>query len=170
MHCEHIRKKLNAYMDGELPEKQRPIVEAHLASCESCRRQLEDIRGIDELFQGTLSVPPVPDGLVARIMAEARRKQPMGIPEKHSLLPVWNPLQWIAELSASMRLAACATVILALVAGLSLDGGQITGRNASIEPEKNLYGLEWFDPAPPDSIGSVYIAMATQTYQKGNRP
>ncbi|NOY12251.1 MAG: hypothetical protein GXP51_00710 [Deltaproteobacteria bacterium] len=168
MRCRKIISYLNAYVDGELPERQRPIVEAHLATCESCRGRLEEIRGIDELFQATLPVPPVPDGLATRIMAEARRRQPMGIPERRSLLPVWNPLQWIAELSAPMRLATCATVLLALVAGLSLDGRDVTRRNVLIEQGKDLYGLEWFAPVPPGSIGSIYIAMADQLYEKGS--
>jgi len=168
MRCRKIISYLNAYVDGELPGKRRRIVEAHLVDCESCRGRLEGIREMDELFQGTLPVPPVPDGLAARIMAEARRRQPVGIPGSPSPLPAWNPLQWIAGLSAPMRLAACATVLLALVAGLALDGRDVTGRNVLIEQRKDLYGLEWFDPAPPGSIGSIYIAMADQPYEQGS--
>ena len=122
---------------------------------------------MDELLQGSLPVPPVPEGLAARIMAEARRRQPTRIPERPASLPAWNPLQWIAELSAPMRLAACATVLLALVVGLSLDGGHMTKRNVGLRQGKDLYGLEWFAPAPPSSIGSVYIAMADQLYEEG---
>jgi len=159
---------LSAYVDGEVPERLRRIVESHLATCESCRGRLDEIRQIDELLQGSLPVPPVPDRLAARIMAEARRRQSRGISERRSPLPVWNPLQWIAGLSAPMRLAACATVLLALVTELSLDGGPLSGQNVSIEPERNLYGFEWFAPVPPGSIGSIYIAMADQPHEKGS--
>ncbi len=167
MRCKKILSCLNAYVDGEVPESLRRIVESHLAACESCRGRLEEIRGIDELFQGPFPVPPVPAGFAARIMAEARRRQPMEIPERHSPLPALNPLQWIAELSAPMRLATCATVLLALVAGLSL-GRDVTRRNVLIEQVKGLYGLEWFAPVPPGSIGSIYIAMANQLHEKGS--
>jgi len=168
MKCRKIISYLNAYVDGELPERRRRTVEAHLAVCESCRGRVEDIRGMDELFQGTLPVPPVPDGLAARIMAEARRRQPVAIPGSPSPLPAWNPLRWIAGLSAPMRLAACATVLLAIVVGLSLDGRGVTRRNVFPEQGKDLYGLEWFAPAPPGSIGSIYIAMADQPYKRGS--
>lgn len=69
-----------------------------------------------------------------------------------------------------MRIAACVTMLLAFVVGLSLNGRQLTGVGMSGEAGKSLYGLEWFEPTPPGSIGSVYIAMATQPYQEGNTP
>jgi len=168
MRCKKIISYLNAYVDGELPKRMRCIVESHLMACESCRGRVEDIRRMDELFQGTLPVPPVPDGLAARIMAEARRRQTACAP-KRSLAPLeWSPFRWIAELSTPMRLAACVTVLLAFVVGLSLDGRDVTRRNVLIEQGKDLYGLEWFAPAPPGSIGSIYIAMAYQPYEKGS--
>ena len=166
MKCRKIVSYLNAYVDGELPERWRRTVEAHLAGCKSCQGRVEDIRGIDELFQGTLPVPPVPDGLAARIMVEARRRQPVAIPGSPSTLPAWNPLRWIAGLSSPMIIAVCATVILAIIVGLSLDGRGVTRRNVLPEQVKDLYGREWFAPAPPGSIGSIYIAMANQPYEK----
>ncbi|NOZ84888.1 MAG: hypothetical protein GXP49_01230 [Deltaproteobacteria bacterium] len=168
MKCKKIISCLNAYVDDELPERRRRTVEAHLAVCESCRGRVEDIRRMDELFRGTLPVPPVPDGLTARIMAEARRRQPVAIPGSPSTLPAWNPLRWIAGLSAPMKLAACATVFLAFVLGMTLDGGNVTRRKMPIEQGKDLYGLEWFAPVPPGSIGSIYIAMADQPYERGS--
>jgi len=44
----------------------------------------------------------------------------------------------------------------------------VTGQQARVGAEKNLYGFEWFEPTPPSSIGSIYIAMNTQAYEKGN--
>jgi len=167
MRCEKLTSCLDAYVDGELSGRRRRVVEAHLAGCESCRGRLEKIRGLAELFEGTFSVPPVPDGFAARIMAEARKRRPVEIPGRLSPLPAWNPLRWMEGLSISMRLAACASVLLAIVVGLTLDGRNVTRRNAFVDQGKDLYGLEWFAPAPPGSIGSIYIAMADQPYEKG---
>ncbi|HEB69931.1 MAG TPA: hypothetical protein ENI88_09980 [Desulfobulbus sp.] len=64
-----------------------------------------------------------------------------------------------------MRLTVCTTMVLALAAGLFLNGGQVTRPDMNIEPGDTLYGLEWFDPAPPGSISSIYIAMAEQSYE-----
>jgi len=167
MRCKKILSCLNAYEDGELSERLSYIVESHLATCESCRGRLGDIRGIEELLQGSLTVPSVPDGFAARIMVQARKRQQMRIPERRSPLPVWNPLLWFTELSMPMRFAACATVLIAIVAGVTLDGRSVTGRNVLVAQRSNLYGLEWFEPAPPGSIASIYIAMADQPYEKG---
>ncbi len=167
MKCKKILSCLNAYMDGEVPERMCRIVESHLAACESCRGRLEKIRKIDELFQGNLPVPPVPGRLALQIMDEARRRQAVRI-LKGRLAPLaWTPFRWIAELSVPMKLATCATVLLALVAGLSLNGRDITRRNMLVEQGKDLYGLEWFAPVQPGSIGSVYIAMTDENYSKG---
>jgi len=166
MNCKKILSCLNAYVDGEAPESLRRIMELHLTVCESCRGRLEELRGLDELFQNTLAVPPVPEDLAVRIMAEARSRQPMGIPKRYSPWSVWNPLAWIAKLSAPMRLASCATVLLAIVTGLALEGRDVTERKILIEQGKDTYGLEWFSSVPPSSIGSTYIAMAKQSYEK----
>lgn len=166
MRCRKVISYLNAYADGELPEKQRLSVKDHLRACETCRRRLEEIRSLEILFHNSHPVPPVPDRLAARIMAEVPRRQSVVVPKRSE----WTPLQWIAGLSAPMRIAVCATVFLAFLTGLSLDGGWMTGQGMRRGPEKNLSGLEWFEPIPPGSIGSVYIAMATQPYQEGNTP
>ncbi len=165
MRCRKAVYFLNAYADGELTGKRQRLVKDHLASCQSCRMRLEEIRGLQGVLKDSLLVPPLPDGLSARIMAEARRSRSRCVSESDPLFPAWNPLLWIAELSASMRVTACATVLLALGAGLFLNGGQVTGPEMSIEPGDTLYGLEWFDPAPPGSISSIYIAMTEQSYQ-----
>jgi len=167
--CRKITSYLNAYADGELPVRLRRVVESHLAACESCRRRLEEILGTAELFEGTLPAPPVPDGLAARIMAEAHRRQPAGIPGGHSPSPTWNPFQWVAGLSTSMKIAACATVLLAIGAGLALGGANVTRGNVLIEQGIDLHGVEWFAPVPPGSISSIYIAMTDQPYERGDR-
>jgi len=164
MRCREVRFHLNAYVDGELSERRHRAVESHLGACASCQERLGEIRSVDELLQGTLPVPPLPEGLAARTMAAARRLQESGIPGVPP--PVWRPIQWIAELSAPMRLAACATALVAVVAGFSLDGGHGATRNVALSQRNDVYGLEWFAPVPPSSIGSVYMAMADQPYEE----
>ncbi len=165
MRCQKVVCSLHAYVDGELTEKRQRLVQDHLADCESCRMRLEEIHFLEGILKDSLQVPPVPEGLAARTMAEARRKRSGLASESDPLFPAWNPLLWLAELSASMRLTVCTTMVLALAAGLFLNGGQVTRPDMNIEPGDTLYGLEWFDPAPPGSISSIYIAMAEQSYE-----
>jgi len=167
MRCEDTRSRLNAYSDGELPQELRRTVESHLAACRSCRELLEAMRGMDELFQGTLPVPPVPEGLTERIMAGARERRSAEIPERRFPSWTWNPVPWLAELSVPMRLAAGVTVLVALAAGVYLDGRNSLEGNTLAARATNLYGLEWFAPAPPGSIGSIYLALADPPPEKG---
>ena len=48
MTCEEIRQRLSDFVDGELPESERPEVQEHLGTCLPCRRELLQIRGLLE--------------------------------------------------------------------------------------------------------------------------
>jgi len=48
MSCEEYLSKITAYADGELPADQRDELEAHLRSCESCRRELAETTALKE--------------------------------------------------------------------------------------------------------------------------
>jgi len=169
--CIRYRNWLGAFLDGELKHRESEAIAVHVAKCAACQKRLEDIRGLEEVLHGTLLVPPLSDGLAARVMREAREKRRSEVVPARPFPPIgWKSLRWIAELSAPMRIAACVTMLLAFVVGLSLNGRQLTGVGMSGEAGKSLYGLEWFEPTPPGSIGSVYIAMATRPYQEGNTP
>ena len=47
----HVLDWLQAYHDGELPERQLHHVEEHLAQCESCRADLEALRAFSSLLK-----------------------------------------------------------------------------------------------------------------------
>lgn len=42
MEHEDLKARLSEYLDGELPEGERPAVEAHLAACPSCREEVRE--------------------------------------------------------------------------------------------------------------------------------
>ena len=48
MKCEELEPLVSGYVDGELPPDQRAQVEAHLAACESCRRELAAVEALKE--------------------------------------------------------------------------------------------------------------------------
>ena len=43
-HDAHSGQQLSAYIDGELDARARSAVEAHLATCEACSAQAEELR------------------------------------------------------------------------------------------------------------------------------
>ncbi|MFW8602255.1 anti-sigma factor family protein [Desulfobacterota bacterium M19] len=158
--CEEISACLNAYADDELPDDQRRTVDRHIVNCGPCRERCEEITATGALLRNALPVPPPPDDLAARIVAEARRRRPADVAGRPAFFTAWNPCRWLTELSTAMRLAACVTVFLALGTGLSLTGGPVNGGHRPAAPAQKLYGLEWFSPVLPGSIGSIYISIA----------
>ena len=162
--CVRYRSRLGAFLDGELNRRKSNAIAAHVAGCAACQKRIEDIRGLEGVLRSASLVPALPDGLAARVMAEARRKRRAEkIEQKPFFAMMWNPVRWIAQLSAPMRIAACVTMLLAFAAGIGLNGSQSTGVAMNGEPENSIYGLEWFEPVMPDSIGSVYYALITRS-------
>lgn len=50
MDCKQVREQLGVYWDGELPAQEAARVEAHLAGCSSCRKELEFLRALGRAF------------------------------------------------------------------------------------------------------------------------
>ena len=49
----HVTSWLNAYLDGELPDAQLRQVEKHLAECDECQAELEQMRNLSALLHET---------------------------------------------------------------------------------------------------------------------
>lgn len=80
---EHVTHWLEAYQDGELSERRRRRVEAHLAACPACRRELAGLRELSRLLQES---PPAahltpPERFVAHVGLRLPRR-----PER----PAWK--------------------------------------------------------------------------------
>ena len=52
------RERLSAYIDGELPSAEAQQLEAHLASCAECRRELDELRQLRTLLRALPSPRP----------------------------------------------------------------------------------------------------------------
>ena len=71
--CQDIQPDLSAYLDGELAPRRRAEIEAHVATCPQCQRELAGLR---TLAAGVAALPrlqPAP-----RFLAEVRRKITQG--------------------------------------------------------------------------------------------
>ena len=71
MTCDETRDTLSAYLDEALAPDERSLVDAHLASCAECRRELEALRGTVALLQ-RVEPARAPVGFVDRAVAAAR--------------------------------------------------------------------------------------------------
>jgi hypothetical protein len=71
MTCDETRDSLSAYLDGALAPEERHDVEAHLATCAECVRELASLRQTVALLQ-RVQPARAPVGFVDRVVAAAR--------------------------------------------------------------------------------------------------
>jgi anti-sigma factor RsiW len=117
----HPRAELSAYLDGELIPLRVESMQAHLASCQSCRTELEALR---ELKTGLATLPemgaPRSFALTPEMAARPLREK------ERPLVPVRA-----RAMSNGMRLAGAGmTLALVLVLVLDFTGGATKGGGA----------------------------------------
>ncbi|MCF8093533.1 MAG: zf-HC2 domain-containing protein [Desulfotignum sp.] len=105
MRCNDILKRLDAWVDRELPPGETRALEAHLAHCPACRKealaQVHLARALDEL-------PPL----------TAPRKLSRQIRQAiHALTDPPNLAQWWRHLTLAWRSAVCGATLAGLVCG-----------------------------------------------------
>ena len=61
MTCEEIREELVAYQDGELAERDRKQVAAHLRTCSACTQEAVSLARVGQMFSSLGRVAPSPD-------------------------------------------------------------------------------------------------------------
>ena len=73
MRCEQIKELLSPYIDEVTSEKENKMVEAHLAACMECRKEMEDLQRISRMLC-KLQAPDLPpsfsDDLHRRLLEE----------------------------------------------------------------------------------------------------
>jgi len=72
---EHPRGALHAYLDGELSLEGSLEVEAHLAACNACRRELETFRALRRLLQSAKSAAPEAETALMRVTRSVRARR-----------------------------------------------------------------------------------------------
>jgi len=105
MTCDETRDTLSAYLDEALAPDERSLVDAHLAGCAECRRELEALRGTVALLQ-RVEPARAPVGFVDRVVAAARPRPWYRRAADAVLLP----------LSVKLPLEAAAVVMVGLLA------------------------------------------------------
>jgi anti-sigma factor RsiW len=74
MTCRELVELLLDFLDGELPEERRRILEAHLALCQPCLNYLETYKVTIQLTRRLPDIPPPPE-LLERLKAALREER-----------------------------------------------------------------------------------------------
>jgi hypothetical protein len=102
MECDSINEKLQVYLEGILEREELAAVEEHLMRCESCAKNLEELRLTIRLVKGLDEVEP-PPWMTHRIMTRVRAEAP---PKRGMLDRLFRPL------SVKLPIEALAVVLL----------------------------------------------------------
>jgi anti-sigma factor RsiW len=102
----YVDSRLSAYVDGEVTDRERKRIEAHLATCQACRADLRSLRWTKDVLQQT-PVLEVPHSFVVR-QVDVERQRPAR--RRFTLMAT----QW-------------ATAVVALLFVLVLGGDLLTG-------------------------------------------
>ncbi|HKK28633.1 MAG TPA: zf-HC2 domain-containing protein [Gemmatimonadota bacterium] len=74
--CQEIRRRLDAYVDGELAEAETHAVEKHLSACERCAEHLAFERALLDGLKRRIREAGLPPGLRTRIRDALERDRP----------------------------------------------------------------------------------------------
>ncbi|MFA5974821.1 MAG: zf-HC2 domain-containing protein [Elusimicrobiota bacterium] len=95
--CDQVRASLEAYYDHECVPEERQALETHLATCPTCREELDQwVHLSTELFPDqTVQAPPF---LWTRVLA--------GIEDREALQkdPWWVQWRWMSQITAAASL------------------------------------------------------------------
>jgi len=137
------RKLISSYIDGELNKDKRRLLESHLSGCSECARELEELQKIHMLLAGAEPFK-APRGFSTRVLANIREK------ETRKFGGFVHILAKSAEGFAVLVLIGAGIILGSFLSKpLVFEKGNVV---ASLS-------LDIFEPAPPDSVGGVYLAM-----------
>ena len=161
MDCQHFAKHLHAYVDGAVQPEMGAAMQAHAASCPSCRRQVEALTQLGAVLRTAAPNSPVPEGFAGRVMARAVAQK---APAPLRLLPWLPSFDWWQEMAGPARAAAAAVLIagLALGAVMGWDANR-NGRTPSpvaTQPDAlAAYNLDYLAEASDGSLAQVVMAL-----------
>lgn len=141
----HPEGLLAGYVDGTLTEKERAAVDSHLATCQTCREEL-DLAAKSISALSALPDEPVPFGSTRRVVAEASRPA-----RRRERTPWTTRLQWAGGLAAA---AALVTVV-------ALNLSHVTRTSQEAAPAANAGGSH-----APDTLKGAATGFVPVEFQK----
>ena len=143
-----IQKKFLLYIDGDLPESEKILIEQHLNECVTCNKQYEVITKIwkeERKLEQPLPSPALWYDLKNRMEKEAEKSIPLRAKVGNTKL-LFNSVITVG------------VVVFAIFIGSRFGGllsPQTTSRNVTYAQSKNIrdeFGMSYFDAVPPNSI------------------
>ena len=159
MRCRRARRRLSAWLDGELGTAQQKALEGHLRACPDCARESHQLAQTWERA-GTLPEMDRRPGFDAALWARIHERE-----ARAARMPGWWPILPRLGWATIAGLSVAATVWLGIVLG-SVVGRETTG-DLPVEAEARRKAVldslhvETFRDLPSDSVGGGALRLAS---------
>jgi len=153
-----IKALLEEYLGGTVDAAGRREMERHLSACESCRREVEGMRGMARLLQvlrpGAEEAPA--PGFYARVLERI---------ESQRVASIWELLM---EPVFARRIAYASLMLILLFSALLLTGGEQAGPAYYYQSPEAILAAEPVSPYLGDDINRdrdvMLVNLATYEY------
>lgn len=149
MNCRQVQRKLNAYLDAQVPADVSAGIERHLAGCPRCSAELARLRRLGELMDQAPAMP-VPLGFASSVRARAAGRQAVTAPSSscaaRRLLPVASV--------AALMLGVAAGGLMSLAVAHTRLAGTSSPQQTELDVTAQLLGV-----AEPDSVADAFLQL-----------
>jgi anti-sigma factor RsiW len=163
--CQRVRKKLSAYQDAEVTSAEKDAIDAHLRTCEACRKQHEALLQTYRMLRGLPEIEPAA-GLSRRIVDSATRAQ-----EPFWVRALGEALRLLPAPAALVTLAAAGLLIGTMLGNLLTEGQFHASPSSSVsfsDHALTLASVRVFDATPPGSFAEGYLKLAIQNQERNH--
>ena len=143
-------KLISSYIDGELSVKERDLLESHINECRECAGELKRLQKMHELFADAETFK-APHGFSTKVLANIREKE----------TERFGGFVHILAKSAE-GFAVLVLIVVGIILGSFLSKTLMSEKGNLVAS----LSLDIFTPAPPDSVGGVYLAMTEVKNEK----
>lgn len=170
MKCQKIKKRLSVFVDGEVKEKEKNKILAHLSTCTYCAQEVKTLFSLQALLveeeKETIKPSPYFTNKLEQRIAQLEKKE--------------GPLRKLLEYVNQALVPATITSVLIIGTLFGNKLGEVfysriskllnPGESSSIQETVNqsLY-LNSLDDFPSESLGGVYIALITENQSSQSR-
>jgi len=154
MKCKIVRRKLVAYLDGELRGRQRMLIEEHLSRCDKCKKEVDSLVKTSNFLKNWKSIESS-EGFEAnfwrRVSSEEKERYPLSQPI----------LRRLTRLALPAAIAACLTA--GVILGNLVEKTMSSRAVSSWEEEYVVsIGLDNFQDSPSGFLSEAYFNLASE--------
>ena len=155
MKCSEVRRKLSAFLDGEVSEEEKQLILEHVKSCDLCRKELEALSQVSEVLE-------VMDEIQVSPFFITRLKQRIADQESKSLvrLPF---MEWIrhSTVPAFTTVLVCLSLLLGYYLGKTIHQERVESVLIADAEVTDALGVAVLDEFPEGSLGDAYSNLLT---------